>query len=152
PASRPTSFSESCCTWPCHQRKHVEQFGCGNDLKAQRRAATILGSIEPPCSSSAAHFSSPGQAPIQFLLSCPCGLGGSKFRGWGASQKAFRAQILINVWPMDSVSPSADLPVLPFGFRSVGKPGVPQQGNRNGTPIHEVHAQSVISASDGDNS
>src|SRR5207237_10732934 len=64
--------------------------------------------------------------------------------GGGTTQKALRAQILIDVRPMDAIAATRDAPVLPLRRRGVEQARIPSQGDRDGPPVPQSDAKRVL--------
>src|SRR4051812_29899898 len=64
---------------------------------------------------------------------------------WGRCppEQAFRAQVFVDVRPVNSVATTGNAPFLPFGRGSVEQPGIPGERNDNGTSIPKRHANGV---------
>src|SRR5260370_41750054 len=65
---------------------------------------------------------------------------------WGRSsaQQSFRAQIFIQVRPMNAVSAAGNLPIPKLLRRGVEKSRIPGQGHRDGASILQGNAERVI--------
>jgi hypothetical protein len=66
-------------------------------------------------------------------------------RGRRAAEQAFRAQVFIDVRPVNPIACSANFPARSLFHGSAQKPGIPRQGNDDCPPVREVHRQRVIS-------
>ena len=60
-----------------------------------------------------------------------------------AAQQARRAEIFIDVRPMEAEACAADAPVCALGFRGVAEPWVPDEGDDDGSPVDQVYGESV---------
>src|SRR5208282_6932695 len=70
----------------------------------------------------------------------------SGFRGGRrAAEQAFRAQVFIDLRPVNPIARSAYFPVRSLFHGSAQKPGIPRQGNDDCAPVREVHRQCVLS-------
>jgi hypothetical protein len=65
-------------------------------------------------------------------------------RGRRATQEALRAEILVDVWPMNSVPATDKSPVRSLRCCRMQQPRIPNQRNGDRTAVNEVHAQRVI--------
>jgi len=78
----------------------------------------------------------------------PLGLAAktSGFRGGRrAAEQAFRAQVFIDLGPVNPIACSAYFPVRSLFRGSAQKPGIPCQGNDDRAPVREVYRQCVLS-------
>jgi hypothetical protein len=64
----------------------------------------------------------------------------SRFRGGrSTAELAFRAQVLVNVGPVNAKSGSTNFPVRPLFDASVQKPGIPRERNDDRAAVCEVY-------------
>lgn len=68
-------------------------------------------------------------------------------QGWlgcgRATQQARRAEIFVDVRPMEAEACAADPPVFALGFRGVEEPWVPDEGDDDGSPVDQVYGESI---------
>jgi hypothetical protein len=64
--------------------------------------------------------------------------------GWGTSEKTFRAEVFVNVGPVDPIPGPDDLPVHPLGRGCLQEPRIPHEWNRDRAAVSQVHAQGVV--------
>ncbi len=64
--------------------------------------------------------------------------------GRRTAEQAFGAQVFVNVRPVNSISSAADFPMRSLLLRRLKEPGIPRQGNYDGSAIGKVHRQRVL--------
>src|SRR5437879_13917651 len=62
-----------------------------------------------------------------------------------SAQESLRAQIFIDIRPVDAITCAAEFPVPTLVWGGIEKPWIPDQGNNNRASVHEVDRQSVLS-------
>jgi hypothetical protein len=61
-----------------------------------------------------------------------------------ATQETLRAEILVHVWPMNSVSTTTNSPIRSLRCCRMQQPRIPNQRDGDRTAVNEVHAERVI--------
>ena len=69
----------------------------------------------------------------------PCGLPWCR----SAAQQTFRAQVFVNVGPMDAVAGAGDLPARQLLGRGIGKTRIPRERHGYGAPVHEIDTDRI---------
>jgi hypothetical protein len=62
----------------------------------------------------------------------------------GSAKQAFRAQVFIDIRPMDAVASACDFPILALSMRSVQKARIPHKRNTDHAPISQRYTQRVV--------
>ena len=95
-----------------------------------------------------------GHSELLGCLSLACSLhafsryphGDTVARLGSPSKQALRAQVFIDVWPMDAVAPAGQLPVRPLVRRRVQEPRIKGQRHRDRPAIGEGDDHAVVGA------
>ena len=58
-------------------------------------------------------------------------------------QEAFDADVFVKIGPMDAFAFTDEAPMGSFGVAAMGESGVPRQGDRDRSPIEQVHNEGI---------
>jgi hypothetical protein len=108
-----------------------------NDLLMGPSRRSILSPAKAPgrckarLASSPARFEPASERCIGFARPSP-------------GKKILDGNVFIERRPMDTITAPDEAPVIPLGLRSMGKPGIPRERNRQRPTIHQIDDQRIV--------